>query len=78
MQKENTSCAVSNINIHKETENKNKTIKDYYSFETGVVSTENVINSYLKIDSILKNNILDHTKELKDFDILFRKIENDN
>lgn len=53
MQKENTSCAVSNINIHKETENKNKIIKDYYSFETGVVSTENVINSYLKIDSIL-------------------------
>ena len=38
----------------------------------------NISDKDLKIDSILKNNILNHTKELKDFDILFRKIENDN
>ena len=43
-----------------------------------VLSSMNISDKDLKIDSILKNNILDHTKELKDFDILFRKIENDN
>ena len=43
-----------------------------------VLSSMNISDKDLKIDSILKNNILNHTKELKDFDILFRKIENDN
>ena len=43
-----------------------------------VLSSMNISDKDLKIDSILKNNVLDHTKELKDFEILFRKIENDN
>ena len=43
-----------------------------------VLSSMNISDKDLKIDSILKNSILNHTKELKDFDILFRKIENDN
>jgi len=43
-----------------------------------VLSSMNILDEDLKIDSILKNSVLNHTKELKDFDILFRKIENDN
>ena len=43
-----------------------------------VLSSMNISDKDLKIDSILKNSVLNHTKELKDFDILFRKIENDN
>ena len=43
-----------------------------------VLRSMNISDKDLKIDSILKNSILNHTKELKDFDILFRKIENDN
>ena len=53
IEKENISCAISNINLHKESVNKNKIIKDYYSYESGLVSTTNVINGYLKLDNIL-------------------------
>ena len=38
-----------------------------------VLSSMNISDKDLKIDSILKNNILDHTKELKDFDILLER-----
>ena len=53
MQKENTSCAISNINVHKETNGEIKIINDYYSFETGVIPTTNVVNGYLNLGSIL-------------------------
>ena len=53
MQKENISCAISNINLYKESANGNKIVKDYYSYDSGLVSNTNVINGYLKLDNIL-------------------------
>ena len=43
-----------------------------------VLETLNISKDKFSIENILKNNIFDHTQELKDLDILFKKIENDN
>ena len=43
-----------------------------------VLNTINVSDKDILIESIKKENILNNNKELKDLDILFRKIENDN
>ena len=48
------------------------------------VATEKVLNTLnisvkdISIDNIKNRNILDHNKDLKNLDILFTKIENDN
>ena len=43
-----------------------------------VLNTINVSDKDILIESIKKENILNNNKELKDLEILFRKIENDN
>ncbi len=43
-----------------------------------VLNTINLSDKDISIDSIKKNNILDTKKEIKNLDILFKKIENDN
>ena len=43
-----------------------------------VLETMNIENSQIKLTNILDENLFDHNKELKDLDILFKKIDNDN
>ena len=43
-----------------------------------VLSTINLTKDQIIIDNIINNNLFDHDKELKDLEILFTKIENDN
>ena len=43
-----------------------------------VLNTINLSDDDISIESIKKENILNSNKELKDLDILFKKIENDN
>ena len=43
-----------------------------------VLSTLNITKDQIKIENIINNNLFDHDKELKDLEILFTKIENDN
>ena len=43
-----------------------------------VLDTINISDKDISIESIKKENILNHDKELKNLDILFKKIENDN
>ena len=43
-----------------------------------VLSIMNVSNDDISIDSINKSEVMDHNKELKNLEILFKKIENDN
>ena len=43
-----------------------------------VLYTMNIIHDEIKIRNILNNDLLNHDKELKDLEILFTKIENDN
>ena len=43
-----------------------------------VLDTINICNKDILIDNIQKNNILNNNKELKNLNILFKKIENDN
>ena len=43
-----------------------------------VFNTINFSDKDISIDNIKKENILDNNKELKNLDILFKKIENDN
>ena len=43
-----------------------------------VLNTINISDKDILIETIKKENIIDNNKELKDLDILFRKIENDN
>ena len=48
------------------------------------ISTKKVLNSInisdkdILIETIKKESVIDYNKELKNLDILFRKIENDN
>ena len=42
------------------------------------LSTINLTKDQIIIDNIINNNLFDHDKELKDLEILFTKIENDN
>ncbi len=43
-----------------------------------VLNTINISEKDILIENIKKDNLLDNSKELKDLDILFKKIENDN
>ena len=43
-----------------------------------VLNTINLSDKDISIENIEKENILNTNKELKDLDILFKKIENDN
>ena len=43
-----------------------------------VLNTINISDKDISIETIRKENIIDNNKELKNLDILFRKIENDN
>ena len=43
-----------------------------------VLNTINISNKDISIETIRKENIIDNNKELKNLDILFKKIENDN
>ena len=43
-----------------------------------VLDTINICNKDILIDTIQKDNILNNNKELKNLNILFKKIENDN
>ena len=43
-----------------------------------ILSTMNITDEQIKIKNILDFNLFDHDKELKDSEILFAKIENDN
>ena len=43
-----------------------------------ILKTMNIDQKKIKITDILNENLFDHNKELKDLDILFKKIENDN
>ena len=47
-------------------------------FRKKVLNTINVSDKDILIENIRKDNILDCNLELKDIDILFKKIENDN
>ena len=43
-----------------------------------VFDAMNISYQEIKIENILKDNNFNHNKELKNLDILFKKIENDN
>ena len=43
-----------------------------------VLNTINISDKDILIETIKKENVIDNNKELKNLDILFRKIENDN
>ena len=43
-----------------------------------ILEMMNINSSNIKIDSIIKNNIIQHDIELKNLEILFKKVENDN
>ncbi len=43
-----------------------------------VLDTINISDKDISIEIILKNNTLNNHKELKNLDILFKKIDNDN
>ena len=43
-----------------------------------VLNTINISDKDISIETIRKENIIDNDKELKNLDILFKKIENDN
>jgi methionyl-tRNA synthetase len=43
-----------------------------------VLNTINLNEDEIKLDNILNSDLFNHDKELKDLEILFRKIENDN
>ena len=43
-----------------------------------VLNTINISDKDISIETIRKENIIDNNKELKNLDILFKKIENDN
>ena len=43
-----------------------------------VLDTINISDKDILLKNIKKENFIDNTKELKEIDILFRKIENDN
>ena len=43
-----------------------------------VLNTINISDKDILIETIKKENVMDNNKELKNLDILFRKIENDN
>ena len=43
-----------------------------------VLDTLNISQDKFSIENVLKNNIFNHNQELKNLDILFKKIENDN
>ena len=43
-----------------------------------VLNTINISDKDILIETIRKENIIDNNKELKNLDILFKKIENDN
>ncbi len=43
-----------------------------------VLNTINISDKDILIETIKKGNVMDNNKELKNLDILFRKIENDN
>ena len=43
-----------------------------------VLETINLSDKDISIENIKKNDILDYNLELKNLDILFKKIENDN
>ena len=43
-----------------------------------ILNTMNIRNEFITIDAINDFNLINHNKELKDLEILFKKIENDN
>ena len=43
-----------------------------------VLNSINISDKDILIENIKKDNLLDNSKKLKDLDILFKKIENDN
>ena len=43
-----------------------------------VLNTINISDKDILIETIKKESVIDNNKELKNLDILFRKIENDN
>ena len=43
-----------------------------------VLNTINIFEKDILIENIKNENIIDNNKELKNLDILFKKIENDN
>ena len=43
-----------------------------------VLRTMNITNEQIKLKNITNNGLFNHDKELKDLEILFTKIENDN
>ena len=43
-----------------------------------VLNTINISDKDILIENIKKDNLLDNSKKLKELDILFKKIENDN
>ena len=43
-----------------------------------VLNTINISDKDILIETIKKESVIDYNKELKNLDILFRKIENDN
>ena len=43
-----------------------------------VLDTLNISQDKFSIENVLKDNIFNHNQELKNLDILFKKIENDN
>jgi methionyl-tRNA synthetase len=43
-----------------------------------ILNTMNIGNEFITIDAINDFNLINHNKELKDLEILFKKIENDN
>ena len=43
-----------------------------------ILNTMNILDEEIKIKNILNYDLIDHDKELKDLNILFTKIENDN
>ena len=43
-----------------------------------VLNTINISDKDILVETIKKENIIDNNKELKNLDILFKKIENDN
>ena len=43
-----------------------------------ILNTMNIKDSEIKISNIFNSNLFDHNKELKNLEILFTKIDNDN
>ena len=49
----NVDCVMSNIKIHKDFSKKKGVVKDYYKFDEGLINQNQIVNSFLGLDSIL-------------------------